>query len=126
MTATSTAPRAANASRCVLIIEDEVLIAMVLEDMLEIAGHVVIATAASIAEAEAAVDAGGFDLVIADVHLGSDSIYPLADRIVAAGIPLILSTGSHRDQLPARFAAMPVLEKPYTLAAVETVLVKNA
>lgn len=126
MIGTSSAALAATSVRRVLVIEDEVLIAMVLEDMLDVIGHVVVATASSFAEAEAAIAAGGFDLVVADVNLGADPIYPLADRVVAAGIPLILATGSHRDTLPPRFAGVPVLEKPYALAATAAALEKIA
>ena len=124
MTGPSTAPQATTIARRVLIIEDEVLIAMVLEDMLDVIGHIVVGTAATFADAETAVAAGGFDLVVADVNLGTDPVYPLADRVIAAGIPLILSTGSHRDMLPPRFATVPVLEKPYALAAIEAALDK--
>ncbi len=110
--------------RHVLIVEDEVLIAMVLEDMLDIMGHVVVGTAATFADAEAAIAAGGFDLVVADVNLGAEPIYPLADRVRDAGIALVLATGSHRDTLPARFADVPVLEKPYMMPAVEAIFEK--
>ncbi len=110
--------------RRVLIIEDEVLIAMVLEDMLDIMGHVVVGTPATFAEAEAAIAAGGFDLVVADVNLGTEPIYPLADRVRDTGVALVLATGSHRDTLPARFADVPVLEKPYMLPAVEAAFEK--
>ena len=122
MTGVSTAAATSARARRVLVIEDEVLIAMVLEDMLDILGHTVVGTPATFAEAEAAIAAGGFDLVIADVNLGAEPIYPLADAVVAAGIPLILATGSHRDTLPPRFADVLVLEKPYALAAIETVI----
>lgn len=122
MTGVSTAAATSDRSRRILVVEDEVLIAMVLEDMLDVLGHVVVGTPATFAEADAAIAAGGFDLVIADVNLGADAIYPLADRVLAAGTALILATGSHRDTLPPRFAAVPVLEKPYAVAAIETVL----
>lgn len=122
MTAASMSVATSSQARRVLVVEDEVLIAMVLEDMLDILGHVVVGTASSFAEADAAIAAGGFDLVVADVNLGVDSIYPLADRVIAAGVPLILATGSHRDSLPARFADVPVLAKPYALAAIEAVV----
>ncbi|MBV8972768.1 MAG: response regulator [Sphingomonadaceae bacterium] len=116
------AAAATTATRSVLVIEDEVLIAMVLEDMLDILGHVVVGTPSTLDEAEAALAAGGFDLVVADVNLGAEPIYPLAERILDAGIPLILATGSHRDTLPPRFAGVPVLEKPYALAAIEAAM----
>ena len=92
MTGASTVAAPSARSRRVLIIEDEVLIAMVLEDMLDLLGHTVVATPASFTEAEAAIAAGGFDLVIADVNLGTDPVYPLADQVLAAGVPMILAT----------------------------------
>ncbi len=109
----------------VLIAEDEVLIGLVLEDILEMTGCSVAANAESLASASAALDdigADGFDTAILDVNLGSDSVYPLADRIAALGKRIIFATGSHRDSLPPRFAGCGVLEKPYTIAAVEAVL----
>ena len=109
-------------SRRVLIVEDEVLITMVLEDVLDMLGHTVVATPASFTEAEKAIDVGGFDLAILDVNLGVDPVFPLADRLRAAGTPMIFATGSQRDTLPARFDGIPVLEKPYAIAAVETAL----
>ena len=121
---TAVTPAANAHGRRVLVIEDEVLIAMVLEDMLDILGHTVVATAATYAEADAAVAAGGFELVIADVNLGAEPIYPLADRVLAAGVPLIIATGSHRDTLPPRFADVPVLEKPYALPAIEAAVAR--
>lgn len=110
--------------RRVLIVEDEVLIAMVLEDMLEMLGHAVTGTSASYAEADMAIAAGGFDLAILDVHLGQKPVFPLADRLIEAGTPLIFATGSQRDSLPARFGGAQVLEKPYAVAAVEAALAK--
>ena len=119
MTVASMSVATASRVRRILLVEDEVLIAMVLEDMLGILGHVVVATPSTFAEADAAIAAGGFDLVIADVNLGAQPIYPLADRVLAAGVSLILATGSHRDSLPERFADVPLLAKPYALPAIE-------
>ncbi len=107
-----------------LIAEDEVLIAMVLEDMLDMLGHVVVSTPSSFAEAEAAVLAGGFDTAILDVNLGSEPIFPIAEQLRSAGVPIIFATGSHRDSLPVQFNGVPVLEKPYAVNAVELALGK--
>lgn len=109
----------------VLIVEDEVLIGLVLEDILGMQDFNVVGNAESLAAASAALDAlgpDGFDVAILDVHLGADSVYPLADRITALGKPIIFATGSHPDSLPERFAGAGVLEKPYAFAAVEAVL----
>lgn len=109
----------------VLIVEDEVLIGLVLEDILEMQNFTVAANAESVAAANEAVDSlggDGFDVAILDVHLGSESVYPLADRIAALGKPIVFATGSHPDSLPERFGGASVLEKPYAFAAVEAVL----
>lgn len=111
--------------RRVLIVEDEVLIGMVLEDILDMLGCTIVGNAVSLDEGSTLVDslgAGGFDVAILDVHLGAEPVYPLADRIVAHGVPIIFATGSHPDTLPDRFAGCGVLEKPYAFAAVETAL----
>ncbi len=121
MSSLSTAPCLA-AGRRVLIVEDEVLIAMVLEDMLDMLGHIVVSTPSTYAEAEVAIETGGFDTAILDVNLGRQPVFPLAERLRAAGVPIIFATGSHRDTLPPRFAECGVLEKPYAYAAVEALL----
>lgn len=103
----------------VLVVEDEVLISIVLEDILQTMGHAVVGNAATIEDAGRLADAGGFDLAILDVNVDGCEIYDFADRLEASGTPLIFATGSHRESLPPRFHARPVLEKPYDMAAVE-------
>jgi CheY-like chemotaxis protein len=109
----------------VLIVEDEVLIGLVLEDILDMLNCNVAGNCASLDEAGALLDSigsGGFDCAILDVNLGGDTVYSLADRIMAYGHPIVFATGSHPDTLPERFAHCGVLEKPYAFAAVEAVL----
>lgn len=116
------APLPVTVGRHILIVEDEVLISMVLEDILDMLGHSVVATAATFADAERAIAGGGFDLAVLDVNLGHDPVYPLADALVAAGTDIIFATGSHPDSLPDRFRDCTVLEKPYAFQAVESAL----
>lgn len=106
----------------VFIVEDEVLVGMVLEDMLDLLGHRVVGNCANLTEAESIAAIGNFDLAIVDVHVGSEPVFPLADRIIAAGKPLIFATGSSSGSLPERFRSVQVLEKPYAFAAVEAAL----
>lgn len=107
----------------ILIVEDEPLIAMMLEDFLESLGHRVVATADSVSQAIEHIDAGGFDVAIVDVHLkGGESAWPVADRLIERGLPFVLATGGHIDPPPSRHAAAPVLAKPYTIDAIEPAL----
>ena len=105
--------------RSILIVEDEPLIAMMLEEFLEELGHEVIASCGSVAEALGHVARGGFDVAIIDVSLSDGSVWPVADRLAAAGMPFVLATGGHVEPPPAEHAGAPVLNKPYTLEAIE-------
>jgi CheY-like chemotaxis protein len=107
----------------VLIVEDEPLIAMMLEDFLESLGHQLAGTVDSVADALARVDEGGFDIAILDLHLkGGEEAWVVADRLSDANIPFVLATGGHIEPAPARHADAPVLAKPYTIDAVQPVL----
>jgi CheY-like chemotaxis protein len=110
-------------ARSILIVEDEPLIAMMLEDFLETLGHKVVATCDSVDAALDHVAAGGFEVAILDVSLKDGrQVWPVADRLAAAGTPFILATGGHVDPPPAEHAAAPVLAKPYTIDAIEPAL----
>jgi CheY-like chemotaxis protein len=107
----------------ILIVEDEPLIAMMLEDFLDSLGHQIVATVDSVEEALAKIDEGGFDIAIVDVHLrGGENAWPIADRLNERGVPFVLATGGHVDPPPARYATAPVLAKPFTIDAIEPAL----
>ena len=109
--------------RSVLIVEDEPLIAMMLEDFLETLGHDVVGTCESVDEAIAKVDEGGFDIAIIDVQLkDGQQVWPLADRLAEQGTPYIIATGGHVEPPPEQHADAPVLSKPYTIEAIEPAL----
>lgn len=111
--------------RSILIVEDEPLIAMMLEDFLETLGHDVVGTCESVEEAIARVDAGGFDVAIIDVQLkDGKQVWPVADRLAAEGKPFVLATGGHVDPPPEQHASAPVLSKPYTIEAIEPALAR--
>jgi CheY-like chemotaxis protein len=105
--------------RSILIVEDEPLIAMMLEDFLESLGHAVVGTCESLEDALEWVKAGGFDLAIIDVQLkDGKQVWPVADRLAELGTPFILATGGHVEPAPHRHSGAPVLSKPYTIDAI--------
>jgi len=108
--------------RSILIVEDEPLIAMMLEDFLESLGHEVRGTCETVSEALAETDRGGFDLAILDVNLKGESAWPVATRLRERGIPFVIASGGHVDPPPPEFASVPMLEKPYTIERVTPVL----
>ncbi len=104
-----------SASRNILIVEDEPLIAMMLEDFLESLGHSIAATCDSVDTAMAEVEKGGFDVAILDVNLKGQNVWPVATRLREQGVPFVIASGGHVDPPPAEFAAVPLIEKPYTV-----------
>lgn len=111
------------AERSILIVEDEALIAMMLEDFLDSLGHTVVGTCETVADALDRVEAGGFDLAILDVQLkNGEKIWPVADRLAEKGTPFVLATGGHVEPPPPEHAGAPVLSKPYTIDAIEPAL----
>lgn len=103
----------------VFIVEDEALVALNLEDMLADLGHTVAVSAMRLDEALMIAEKGCHaDLAILDVNLGGKPVFPLAERLVEAGIPVVFATGYGRAGLPEAWQSWPVLQKPYTMAEV--------
>ena len=108
--------------RSILIVEDEPLIAMMLEDFLLSLGHEVRATCDSVGEALQAVEDAGFDIAILDVNLKGESVWPVAAELRSRQIPFVLASGGHVDPPPAEFSQVPMIEKPYTIDRVTPAL----
>jgi CheY-like chemotaxis protein len=107
----------------VLIVEDEPLIAMMLEDFIDGLGHRVAGAADSVEDALACVEAGGFDVAILDVHLrGGAPSWPVADALADRGVKFLVATGGHVEPPPERHAHAPVLSKPFTIDGVRAAL----
>ncbi len=101
--------------RDILIVEDEPLISMMLEDFLLSLGHGVTAICETVREALDACEGPRFDLAILDVNLKGESVWPVAARLRELGIPFVLASGGHVDPPPPEFAAVPMIDKPYTI-----------
>jgi CheY-like chemotaxis protein len=109
--------------RTILVVEDEPLIAMMLEDFLETLGHSIHASCDNLTDALARCREGGFDLAILDVNLKGEAVWPAAHVLKEAGVPFIIASGGHVEPPPAEFTNVPMLEKPYTIDRIEPVLV---
>ena len=108
----------------VLVVEDEPLIAMMVEDYIDMLGHAVAGPADTAAEGMRLVEAGGIDAAICDVNLRDGPSWPVADALKAAGIPYLIATGGHVEPPPAAHADAPQLAKPFTLDGLEAALEK--
>jgi CheY-like chemotaxis protein len=100
------------AGRRILVVEDEMIAAWVLEKILHELGCKVIGPAARVKEALAMIEIEDIDAVLLD-HLNGETSYPVADALVARGVPFVFSTGYNKDSLPEGYRDFPVLQKPY-------------
>ena len=107
----------------ILIVEDEPLIAMMLEDFLDVLDKQAAGTADTVASALARLDQGGIDAAILDVNLrGGEKSTPVAEALAAKGIPFVFATGGTDDSLDAQFRDRPYLTKPFTMDSVQKAL----
>jgi CheY-like chemotaxis protein len=112
----SPAPPTAGAKR-VLVVEDELMIRMLLEGMLTDLGHTVAAEAGSIEEALSLAKAAEFDVAVLDVNLNSQSITPVAEALMARGVPFVFASGYGQRGVPEAFRQSPTLQKPFQIEA---------
>jgi CheY-like chemotaxis protein len=98
----------------VLLVEDQAIIAMDVEYMLTDCGVASVDTAASVDEALVLMEAARPDAAVLDLNLGGHTSLPVAERLKMAGIPFVFATGyGDNSMVPAEFASIPVLSKPY-------------
>lgn len=97
----------------VLIVEDELFIALDLEDTVKAAGCTVCATCGSLSAAMEAIENQLPTCAILDVRLPDGEVFPAADRLRNAGVALIFHSG-HADerQLKERYPEADVYSKP--------------
>ena len=101
----------------VLLVEDEAMIAMLVEDMLEDLGRDLAAVATRLEEALALSRSEAFDLAILDLNLGGVLTYPVADALRDRGVPFIFATGYGSSGLKDTYTDLPTLQKTYTQEA---------
>src|ERR1700688_5075802 len=110
----------------VLVVEDEAIVAMLLEDMLIEMGFEVVGTVGQFDQAVLAIDEAKCDFVILDVNLDGKETYPLAGKLAARGVPFIFATGYGSLGLKSDWRDFPVLEKPFQLRDLEGAVARIA
>ncbi len=99
----------------ILIAEDELLLAMDIEDIVRRAGCRVVGPAADLSEVLHLIDTAPVDAALLDVSLShGERIYPAAERLAARNIPFVFMTAYGEGGIEPGFAERPVLKKPFT------------
>jgi light-regulated signal transduction histidine kinase (bacteriophytochrome) len=109
----------------ILLVEDNLIIAMDGEDILSRLGAGSVSTASNISSALDLLDKHTFDMALLDINLGEESSFPIADRLTDQKTPFLFATGyggkiadigSHAD--------VPVVQKPYTIDGIAAALAR--
>ncbi len=106
----------------VLIVEDEMLVAMLAEDMLCGLGHFVVAVAGSLARGLVLAETSALDLALLDVNLSGQTSDEIADVLDRRGVPFFFVTGYGVDGVAPRHRGRPVLAKPYDEASLRAAI----
>ena len=100
--------------RRLLVVEDEILVLMMIEDMLGDLGCESVASAGTIGQAIALIEAQVFDAAMLDMNLDGDDSNTVADALAERGVPFIYSTGNSDRDMREGFSNRPVLRKPFS------------
>ena len=98
-----------------LVVEDDILVAEVLSDMLTDAGAKVVGPFGWVDDAVAAVKGGNhaLDSAILDINLHGDKSYPIADELKARNVPFVFVTGYAGETIPDSYRGFPRCGKPF-------------
>jgi CheY-like chemotaxis protein len=99
----------------VLLVEDEIMVALLLEDMLAELGHEIVGPVARLDKALAMAMAQRqvVDVALLNVNLNGEEIYPVAEALAARKIPFAFVTGHGLGALRAPYRDRPTLQKPF-------------
>ena len=100
----------------VLLVEDEFLVALTLEEDLRAEGCSIVGPFHDLESARGSARSETFDLALLDVNLNGSAVFPLAEELIARGIPFVLLTGYAESNLPEAFRGQERVSKPYDLS----------
>lgn len=100
--------------RRILIAEDDAIISLLIEDMIENLGGGRARVVRTCEDAVVALETGQCSGVFLDLHLDGGTSEAVAATASRMGVPVIMSTGSSKDALPAALRRFPILTKPWT------------
>jgi CheY-like chemotaxis protein len=108
----------------ILLVEDESLVAMLVEDALDALQCQVIGSASRLRNACELAGRDGFDLAILDINIGGEPVYPVAEVLAHRKIPFVFLTGYGVTGVAEPFRDRPILQKPFRLEELRKLLVQ--
>jgi CheY-like chemotaxis protein len=105
-----------------LIVEDEPLVAMLVEDAIAELGLTASGPATRVEKALQLLQERTFAGAILDVNLAGEPVYPVAAVLRERQIPFLFLTGYGEDAIHNDFDKMPIVKKPFTLEQIQSVI----
>jgi len=105
----------------ILIVEDEKLLALMLEDLLVDAGYDV-AHAFDLEQAQKAIEGTQVDAAILDIKLNGSLVFPFARRLREDRVRFLFASSAYRIEIPPDLCSNPLVRKPYVVDEVEAAL----
>lgn len=97
----------------VLIVEDELLVALLIEDLLADLGCSVLGPCGNLRNALEKARTEVFDLAVLDVNLGGELVYPVAEALAERRIPFLFLSGYGEEAIPPGHSGWKVCAKPF-------------
>jgi DNA-binding response OmpR family regulator len=97
----------------ILIVEDEMMIALMIEDMLIEMGHEVVGLAMRLPQAMEIARNAEIDLAILDVNLDGQRSFPVAEVLQERGVAFFFASGYGSAGIEPPFADRLIIKKPF-------------
>ncbi|HUZ30507.1 MAG TPA: response regulator [Xanthobacteraceae bacterium] len=109
-----------------LLVEDEALVAMMIQESLTEFGFHVIGPVCTVSEAEAVARDDRPDVAVLDINLGDGMIYSVAEILAVRGVPFVFVTGYDAESVDSRFSEIPILQKPIDREILQRIFAQHA
>ncbi|MGK9166953.1 response regulator [Inquilinus limosus] len=107
------------------MVEDEFLVALLLEEALTEAGFRVLGPVASLGEAVELAGSDRLDAALLDIELcHGNEVYPAADILAEHNVPFAFISSQPHELIEDRFIARPMLQKPFKEGEVQALAAK--
>jgi CheY-like chemotaxis protein len=108
-------------SPCILVVEDEMLVAIMVEDSLTDLGYRTI-IAGRVGKALELAATAAIDCALLDVNVAGEAIYPVAEALSRRGIPFVFATGYGPGGLRGDYQNRPILAKPFRIGDLQRIM----
>ena len=109
-------------NRRVLVVEDEMMIAMLIEDMLDEFSCKLVGPATNVPRALELIAKENVEIAVLDLNLGGEDTYAIAEALQQKNVPFIFATGYGSTGVRQEYGNRQVLQKPFQARDLENAL----